>query len=62
MAGDYLKQLFKPVAEKGAELKKDLNEKIDKSENKTLKDGREITVATWDALGTALTGLGTALS
>ncbi|KAM3131427.1 hypothetical protein pb186bvf_016499 [Paramecium bursaria] len=62
VAGDYLKQLFKPVAEKGAEFKKDLNEKIDKSENKTLKDGREITVATWDALGTALTGLGTALS
>ena len=36
MAGDYLKQLFKPVAEKGAELKKDLNEKIDKSENKSI--------------------------
>lgn len=62
--------MFKPVAEKGAELKKDLNEKIDKSDNKSiayiysidLKDGREITVATWDALGTALTGLGTALS
>lgn len=27
-----------------------------------LKDGREITVATWDALGNALSGLGKALS
>lgn len=27
-----------------------------------MKDGREVVVATWDALGTALTGLGGALS
>lgn len=29
---------------------------------KGLKEGREIVVASWDAMGTALTGLGTALS
>jgi hypothetical protein len=27
-----------------------------------LKEGREIFVASWDAMGTALTGLGSALS
>lgn len=62
MTANYLKQVLKPVVEKGAEVKKDINQKIDTSDSQTMKDGREVVVATWDALGTALTGLGGALS
>lgn len=66
----YLKQLLKPVAEKTMEIKKDINAKIDNSSNESiiifkhiaLKQGRTVTVATWDAAGNVFQGLGGALS
>ena len=33
---DFLKQLLKPVADKASELKKDLNDHIDKSNNESI--------------------------
>ncbi|CAD8073181.1 unnamed protein product [Paramecium primaurelia] len=62
VTGAYLKQLFTPVVQKGSEIKQDINKQIDNSDSQGLKEGREIFVATWDAMGTALTGLGSALS
>jgi hypothetical protein len=70
VTGTYLSQLFRPVADKASELKKDLNTHIDKSSNESnafisslaLKQGRTVTVATWDAASNAFAGLGSALS
>lgn len=71
VTSNYLKQIFKPVVDKATELKKDLNNHIDKSNNDSriiihknlaLKQGKSFTVATWDATSNALSGLGSALS
>lgn len=36
VTGAFLKDLFKPVVAKGSEIKKDLNDKIDKSDNRSI--------------------------
>ncbi|CAD8192157.1 unnamed protein product [Paramecium octaurelia] len=61
VTGQYLGQLFKPVAQKTKELTNELGQKIDNSDSHILKQSKQLTSATWDAAGTALSGLGTAL-
>ncbi|KAM3135070.1 hypothetical protein pb186bvf_012894 [Paramecium bursaria] len=61
VTGNILSQLYKPVAEKTKELTNELGQKIDSSDSTILKQTKSLTVATWDAAGSALGGLGSAL-
>lgn len=56
VAGTFLSQLFKPVAEKAKEIQKDMNKKIDESDNKSKIFNINVRFKGWEVSGYSYLG------